>query len=304
MHDLRSLYRRLNREYFAAALPEVELGWSEGSSRTRFGHHDEDLGTIVINRRLDGENVPPTVVDKGQQVRPEVTVCPPGATFTEGGLLELYSGGTKKAERLITPATACVDGANEDWTEDLAGGDDGNPQTPVPNPVTHSLTARHVDSVDNRSAASNSVFYIVDQKPPAAPSNLTAREGTNAGEVFLDWSGNVETQNIVSFTVASGTGTIRLAWGDSDVSGSPCPGNPEAGAEWTIRRGSWSGPVVATGSGGCPNWSGVNDYSVLIGPTPYFVTIDWWDSYYWYGELTDFSNVYVTTPGQVTVLRY
>jgi predicted metal-dependent hydrolase len=62
VYDLRALYRRLNREYFDALLPEVELGWSEGSSRTRFGHHDEDLGSIVLNRRLDSKDVPRRVV--------------------------------------------------------------------------------------------------------------------------------------------------------------------------------------------------------------------------------------------------
>lgn len=63
VYDLRRMYRRLNREYFQARLPEVELGWSEQEARSRFGHHDEDLGHIVLNRRLDSEDVPERVVE-------------------------------------------------------------------------------------------------------------------------------------------------------------------------------------------------------------------------------------------------
>jgi hypothetical protein len=73
-------------------------------------------------------------------------------------------------------------------------------------------------------------------------------------------------------------------------------------AEWTIRRGGWTGPVVARGSGASPNWDGVDDIAVQASPTPYFVVIDW----YWQGEedQTSFPNVYVTTPGQIALRRY
>jgi hypothetical protein len=119
-----------------------------------------------------------------------------------------------------------------------------------------------------------------------------------------DWSGNIETQNSVSFSVTSGTGTLRLVWGDSDVSGSPCPGDPEAWASWTIRKGGWSGPVVASGSGGCPNWDGVDDVTVPVGSTPYLVIIDWWDSQYGGDDQTTFSDVSLTTSGEVVRLSY
>jgi hypothetical protein len=119
-----------------------------------------------------------------------------------------------------------------------------------------------------------------------------------------DWAGNVETEKSVNFTVTSGSGTIRLVWGNSDASGSPCPGDPEASAAWTIKRGGWSGQVVASGFGTCPAWDGVDDIALQVGPTPYFVTIDWWDSYYGYDDQTVFPNVYVTTPGQVIRLSY
>ncbi len=63
VYDLRRMFRRLNRAYFRARLPEVSLGWSEQEARTRFGHHDEDLGHIVLNRRLDSTDVPERVVE-------------------------------------------------------------------------------------------------------------------------------------------------------------------------------------------------------------------------------------------------
>jgi hypothetical protein len=116
-----------------------------------------------------------------------------------------------------------------------------------------------------------------------------------------DWAANVETQKSVSFTVTSGTGTIRLVWGDSDTNPAHLPTGDDW-ADWTIRRGGWTGQVVAAGSGASPNWDGVDDIAVQTGSTPYFVIIDW----YWDGEegQTSFPNVYVTTPGQVVRLSY
>jgi hypothetical protein len=120
-----------------------------------------------------------------------------------------------------------------------------------------------------------------------------------------DWTGNVEAKKSVNFTVISGGGTIRLVWGYSDMTGSPCPGDPEADASWVIRRGSWSGPVVASGSGSCPNWSGVNDVAVPVSSTtPYFVVVDWWESYDGYYDQSWFGGIYVTTPGQLVRLSY
>jgi hypothetical protein len=119
-----------------------------------------------------------------------------------------------------------------------------------------------------------------------------------------DWAGNVEAQHSANFTVTSGNGILRLVWGDSDAPGSNLCGNdPEAWADWTIRRGSWSGPIVASGGGGCPNWDGVDDIAVQVGYT-YFVTIPWWDSHYGWADESAFGNISVTTPGQVIRLSY
>jgi hypothetical protein len=116
-----------------------------------------------------------------------------------------------------------------------------------------------------------------------------------------DWSGNVETLNSVDFTVAGGTGTLRLVWGDSDISGSPCDLDPAAEAEWIVRRGT---TVVSSGSGACPGWSGVDDVVVQVSLTPYWISIDWWDSEYEYWELTTFTDVEVSNHGQVVRLSY
>ncbi|MBI5446142.1 MAG: hypothetical protein HY900_33635 [Deltaproteobacteria bacterium] len=119
-----------------------------------------------------------------------------------------------------------------------------------------------------------------------------------------DWAGNVEAQKTVTFTVTGGNGTLRLIWGDSDVSGSPCPSDPSAKAKWTVHSGGFSGPVVDSGSAGCPNWSGVADRPLPLSTAPYSVRIEWWDSWEGYYDQTDFSNVLVSTPGQVVRLVY
>jgi len=120
-----------------------------------------------------------------------------------------------------------------------------------------------------------------------------------------DWTGNVETKHSVNFTTTNGAVTLRLVWGDSDLSGSPCTGDPEAEAKWTVTRLGAPGtrPItVATGASGCPNWDGVDDVSVQVGYT-YHLSIPWWDSYYGYWDQTD-TNVSATTPGQVIRVSY
>ena len=116
-----------------------------------------------------------------------------------------------------------------------------------------------------------------------------------------DWSGNTEGTNTVTFTTTGGTGTIKLVWGNSDVN----PGDIPTGndwADWYIRRGSFTGPLVASGSGEAPGWDGVDEIVVPVSPTPYFVRIDWeWEGW---DDQTDFANIYLTTPGQVIRLSY
>ena len=120
-----------------------------------------------------------------------------------------------------------------------------------------------------------------------------------------DWAGNIETEKSVNFTVTinSGEGIIRLVWSYSDTDGSPCGGDPDADASWSIGLVG-SNKVLKSGSAGCPNWSGVNDVAVSVNTKAYWVVIDWWDSGIEDYNQTRFSNVPVTTPGQIALRRY
>jgi len=117
-----------------------------------------------------------------------------------------------------------------------------------------------------------------------------------------DWAGNVEAQKSVSFTVVSGTVTLRLVWWDCDLypSQEPIAGDS---ASWTVRRGSFTGPVVATGSGAASNgWDGIDDITLPLSPTPYYVRIDWESADD--GDQADFPNLNSTTPGVIHRLSY
>lgn len=166
-----------------------------------------------------------------------------------------------------------------------------------------------LSATDNSTLGVKETYYSINGGPTRSGTTVYIPPTSGTLDYTLtfwseDWAGNAEPGQQADFTVTSGTGTLRLVWWDSDLNGSPCTNDPEASASWTIRRDSWWGPVVATGSGGCPNWSGVDDVAVQVGPRPYFVRIDWWDSYYGYDDQTDFANISVTKPGQVVRLNY
>jgi len=61
-HDLNPLFERLNRKYFEDSLPKPRLGWSARAWRSQLGCFDPALGQIVINRELDGREIPEYVV--------------------------------------------------------------------------------------------------------------------------------------------------------------------------------------------------------------------------------------------------
>jgi hypothetical protein len=119
-----------------------------------------------------------------------------------------------------------------------------------------------------------------------------------------DWAANVEPLKTVNFNVISGYGTLKLIWGSSDTTGSPCANDPEASASWTIREGGANGPVVKTGFSTCPGWSGVDAVYVQVAPTPFHVTVQWWDSENQYDEETIFPSVSLAIRGQIVPLRY
>ncbi len=57
-HHLEPLFARLNREYFSGRLRRPHLGWSTRPWRRQLGIFDAGLDQIVLNCRLDRENVP------------------------------------------------------------------------------------------------------------------------------------------------------------------------------------------------------------------------------------------------------
>jgi len=62
-YDLGSLFEQLNRRYFGGSLRRPQLGWSVRSWRVQMGAFDPALDRIVLNRRLDGEDVPRFAVE-------------------------------------------------------------------------------------------------------------------------------------------------------------------------------------------------------------------------------------------------
>ncbi|KPK25379.1 MAG: hypothetical protein AMJ61_12175, partial [Desulfobacterales bacterium SG8_35_2] len=212
----------------------------------------------------------------------------------------------------------------EFWSVDQAGNVESPPNTAsitisedTTPPVTTSnaLSSYYgsaniiLTATDNSSLGVKTTYYSLDGGPTMTGNSVYVAQLPGTYSYALDfwsedWAGNVETANTVNFTVTGGTGTLRLVWGDSDDSGSPCPGDPNAAANWTIRRGGASGPIVATGAGSCPGWSGVDDVVVPVSPTPYHVLIDWWDDYWGYWEQTVFTDLDVTTAGDLLILYY
>jgi hypothetical protein len=63
VHDLASLFTRLNRLYFSKRLRRPRLGWSRHVWRSQLGCFDPALDQIVLNRRLDSAEVPEFVVE-------------------------------------------------------------------------------------------------------------------------------------------------------------------------------------------------------------------------------------------------
>jgi Protein of unknown function DUF45 len=61
-HDLEPIFDRLNYLYFQSALARPRLGWSSRIWRTQLGCFDPALNQIVLNRQLDGRQVPEYVV--------------------------------------------------------------------------------------------------------------------------------------------------------------------------------------------------------------------------------------------------
>ena len=57
-HDLSQIYARLNQEHFASGLKLPRLGWSRRPWLRQLGCYDPAIDQILLNRRLDAQNVP------------------------------------------------------------------------------------------------------------------------------------------------------------------------------------------------------------------------------------------------------
>ncbi len=62
-HDLEPMFAALNLEYFDGSLRCPRLGWSARPWRSQFGCFDPSLDQIVMNNRLDREDVPSYAVE-------------------------------------------------------------------------------------------------------------------------------------------------------------------------------------------------------------------------------------------------
>ncbi len=62
-HDLEPMFAALNLEYFDGILRCPRLGWSARPWRSQFGCFDPSLDQIVMNNRLDREDVPAYAVE-------------------------------------------------------------------------------------------------------------------------------------------------------------------------------------------------------------------------------------------------
>jgi len=161
-------------------------------------------------------------------------------------------------------------------------------------------------ATDNGTQGVKTTFYRLNNGPIQSGTSVLI-SAPNGGIPYTlvfwseDWSGNVEAENSVDFTVTSGSGAIQLVWWDCDVYPSQAPANGDS-ANWTIRLGGLNGVLIASGSGGGPGWSGINNISVPVSPTPYYIKVDWDSPYDGGGSI--FPNIYVTTPVQVVRLSY
>jgi predicted metal-dependent hydrolase len=62
-YNLKDSFVRVNKRYFKSQIPQPTLSWSRTRTKTRFGHHDEALNTIVISKTLDDRKIPRYLLD-------------------------------------------------------------------------------------------------------------------------------------------------------------------------------------------------------------------------------------------------
>jgi len=117
----------------------------------------------------------------------------------------------------------------------------------------------------------------------------------------VDWSGNIEPQHSVTFTVVSGYGTITLVWWDSDTVPAHAPSGSDQ-ATWQVRRGGPTGFLAASGSGTASSgWDGVDTITVPVRPEQYYVYI-LWDAIDDAGDQAEYVDI--KTNGQGVTVHY
>jgi len=62
-YDLEESFHRVNDYYFNGELKKPILTWNKRKTKTRFGHHDRALNTIVISKTLDDCKIPTYLLD-------------------------------------------------------------------------------------------------------------------------------------------------------------------------------------------------------------------------------------------------
>ena len=188
--------------------------------------------------------------------------------------------------------TGCPDGDDDD--DGVKNDADPCPGTPV---------GENVDT-NGCSACQNDPTGIGcpgDDDCDCVTNDADQCPGTPVGE-SVDANGCYLCQNDPTASgCAGGDGILHLIWWDSyrNTIRRPTGGD---WAEWTVRRGNSSGPVIVTGNG--PDSDGTDDVFVPVSPTSYTVII------YWYYEQDDVAgqtvidDIYIATPGQVIRLNY
>jgi len=238
-----------------------------------------------------------------------------GTTF-----YRLDGGGTLTGPNLLVDATGTH--ALQFWSMDQAGNlevsptevtftiiEDTTPPTTTSNAYSSYYHGANINltATDTSTLGAKTTYYTLNDGPVQVGTTVVvpAVSGVISYELVFwseDWSGNLEDPKTASFTVTSGTATLRLVWGDSDT-GSP-PANPDDWSAWEIRLGGSSGYLIASGGNGNPGWSGVDDVVVPVNRTPYHISIDWWDSYYGWDDNTTFPSVLADTPDEIIRLSY
>lgn len=231
-----------------------------------------------------------------------------GAVAVPGGSLLVEAAGDHTLEfwsvdqdgNLETPANTAQFTILADTTPPVTT---SNAFTSYFSPANIVLTA-----TDASTLGVKSTFYTIDGGPTQQGTRFTIPQQDGVFEHTItfwseDWSGNSETPNNAALTITGGTVTLRMVWGDCDVTGNPP--EPTAWADWTIYRGPGSAsPVVASGAGAMPGWSGVDDVSIPVSNIPHFARVNWWDSVNGWDDQTDFADIDVSVPGELIRVSY